>query len=118
MTQALIKIFQGLWALLRLQTVAITNTYTVDSGSYPDCVVLCNLGAAKTITLPTPTLGRVLIFRDIAGNAATYNITLSAASGNVEGGSTYAISDNKGGVILVSDGTNFWVAAGYTGTVI
>lgn len=101
-----------------LNVTTVTNTYTVDSGTYPDTVILCNLSAAKTITLPSPKAGRVLFVADIAGNAATDNITLSASSGNVQGGSTYAISDNKGAVMIVGDGTNFWVVAGYNGTLI
>jgi hypothetical protein len=118
MTQALIKIFQGIWALLRLQTVTITNTYTVDSGTYPDCVVLCNFSAAKAVTLPAHSLGRVLAFKDIAGNASTNNITLTPASGNIDGFSTYVLNLNKAGVLLVDDGTNYWVIAAYNGTVI
>jgi hypothetical protein len=106
-----------LWGL-SLNTVTVTNTYTLDSGKVPDVVVLCNFSAGKTVTAPAPTLGRIFAIVDIAGNAATDNITVAAASGNIQGGSTYAISDNKAGVVFVGDGTNFWVLCAYNGTLI
>lgn len=101
-----------------LQVVTITNTYTLDSGTYPDTVVLCNFSSAHSVTLPTTTAGRTAFIKDIAGNASTNNITITPAAGNVDGASTYVINLNHASVELISDGANWWVLAEYNGTVI
>src|SRR5208337_4075879 len=56
---------------LNAQSVTKTGNYTVDSGAVPDVFVLANPAAGFTITLPTPTAGRILFFKDISGTAET-----------------------------------------------
>jgi len=101
-----------------VQSVTKTGAYTCDSSAQGDYVVLCNFSAAHAVTLPPATSGRVIKVKDIAGNAATDNITITPASGTIDGASTYVLNLNHAGVELTCDGTNWWVTAEYNGTVI
>ena len=88
-----------------------------------DNVILVNTsGGPVTITLPTPTNGRVLKVKDSTGNAGTNNITIVPfASELIDGASSKVINLNYGSVNLVSDGTNWFLddlsAATGSGTV-
>lgn len=121
MTTSLQKWYYGLLGIgggLLANAATKTTTYVCDSGSVPDYVVLCNFSAAHPVTLPAATSGRVIKVKDIAGNAATDNITITPASGTIDGASTYVLNLNHAGVELTCDGTNWWVTAEYNGTVI
>lgn len=75
-----------------------------------DNIVYVNTSAARTITLPTPTNGRVLTVKDSTGSAGTNNITINpSAAETIDGGSSYIINRNNGVVRLSSDGTNWFV---------
>ena len=56
--------YLGIGGGLLSNIVTKTTNYTVDTGSIPDYVILCNFSAAYTITLPAPTVGRTLVIRD------------------------------------------------------
>jgi hypothetical protein len=88
----------------------ITGNITLDTTT-TDMIVLCNFSGAATVTLPTPSLGRVIIFKDIAGTMATNNLTIAPnASESIEG-----VAGNKifqtdfGSFTIVSDNTNWWL---------
>jgi hypothetical protein len=90
-------------------TITITANYVVDSGS-PDYAILCNATTAINITLPSPTLGRQLVIKDISGNAQTHNITiLPHSSEKIDNASTRVIQTNFSSISLSSDGTSWWV---------
>jgi hypothetical protein len=100
-------------------TVTKSAAYTVDTGSQTSDYVIFMTGNAFTVTLPAPTPGRFLIFKDIAGNASTQNKTIAPhASETIDGASSYVLNLNYAGIKLISDGTNWWVTAEYNGTVI
>jgi hypothetical protein len=103
-----------------LQTVTKTAAYIVDSGAYPDTVVLFGgLAGGVACTLPAPTLNRVLVIKDAAGAASTHNITITPhASEDIDGASSYVLNLNYAGVTLGCDGTNWLVLSEYNGTVI
>jgi hypothetical protein len=62
-------------------------------------------GAAMTLTPPaSPAVDQVLIIKDIAGNAATYNITFE---GTVDGVTDPVIGSNYGGVFLTWNGVTW-----------
>lgn len=88
-----------------------------------DNIVLVDATAsARTITLPSPTNGRVLYIKDLKGQAASHNITIDPfASEKIDGASSLVISSAYGSVLLGSDGTNWQVLAeadiGNSGTV-
>lgn len=91
-------------------TRTITANLTVDTTTTDD-IILCNAAGAITVTLPTPTNGRVLTIKDISGTATTNNITIARhAAENIEGiAASYLIQVSYGTVILTSDSTNWWV---------
>jgi len=102
-------------------TQTITSNYSIDSLAYPDFVILCSFpGSSRTVTMPAPTLGRMLMVKDVTGNAgAGSSIALAPfASETIDGASSYTINVNYGGLLLGSDGTNWFVLAAYNGTVI
>jgi hypothetical protein len=69
-------------------------------------------GAATAITLPAPSyVGQAWKIADAKGDAGTNNITITPASGTINGGATYVIGQNYGSVELVWDGTNYTVSA-------
>lgn len=104
---------------MNFQTYTVTSSsYTVDS-SQSDYVILVNYSSGVvTITLPTPTAGRILKIKD-TGNATSNHITISHhSSETIDGASTYVLSTNYDGVELTSDGTNWFVTSDYNGSVI
>jgi len=96
-----------------------TSNYTADTNAnVSDCIIFVNQTGGVTITLP-PALGsRMISIKDIAGNAAANHITISPAAGNIDGAASYVLNLNFAGVLLGSDGSNWFVLAGYNGTVI
>jgi hypothetical protein len=95
---------------IRYTTNTVTSSYTSDT-STTDQYIYWNSSSAGTITLPTPTAGRHLIIKDIAGNASNAGIQIAPhASEMIEGlASNYQISTSYGTIILTSDGTNWWI---------
>lgn len=100
----------NLGAGITLPIRTITTSYIIDtSGS--DYTILCNSGAAINLTLPLNTsLGRVLVIKDISGNAATNPITiLPHASEEIEGlAVNYILETNNGTLVLQSDVSGNW----------
>ena len=87
--------------------VTIGSTYSVQLLDY---VVVVNKasGSATAVTLPSgPNQGRAVVIKDGKGDAATNNITVTPASGNIDGASSYVIRTNHGGIIAVYDGTQW-----------
>lgn len=102
-----------------VKQVNISSTYTVDTGATFRDYVLLLTGNAFTVTLPAPAAGRVLIFKDAAGNAATQNKTISHnASEHIDGANTYVLNVNNASITLISDGTNWFVLSDYNGTIV
>jgi hypothetical protein len=96
------------------QIINITSTYTVDTHSIvSDAIILCNSSGAFTITLgiSTKVAGRCLIIMDKSGSAGSLGatITVSPASGNINGASTATITTNYGVLRIVCDGTNYYL---------
>lgn len=81
-----------------------------------DNVVLVDAsGGAIAITLPAATNGRILQIKDSTGSAATNNITVTPASGLIDGAASKVISNNYGSLELVSDGTNWFLQVAPSG---
>lgn len=75
-----------------------------------DNLVLVNSsGGTISVTLPTPTNGRILTVKDSTGNAYTNNIIiLPHVSETIDGSSSFIITANWGECQLQSDGTNWF----------
>lgn len=88
----------------------ITANLTVDTTT-TDYIILCNNSGAISITLPAPSDGRVLVIKDINGNANTNNISiLQHAAEKIEGiAATKVLATNWGSFTLTSDGTDWFL---------
>lgn len=91
-----------------VNTNSVSSTYSVDSEVYPDYLIYM-YGNSFTITLPAPTNGRILIFKDASGNATTQVKTISQhASEKIDGQNTYPVNNNNESITLSSDGTSWF----------
>lgn len=67
------------------------------------------VGAATAVTgPPSPVAWQVYTVKDAKGDAATNPITITPASGTIDGQSTYVIQNNYDSVDFYSDGTNLF----------
>lgn len=71
------------------------------------------VGAATSVVLPsTPGLWDTRFVKDLKGDAAANNITITDPGGaNIDGSASYVISTNYGSVILQWNGTTWSVLA-------
>lgn len=89
------------------QTSVASSPYTVlDS----DDILLVSTASARTLTLPTAAIKRIIIIKDVTGTANTNNITLDpAGSDTVEGLTANKILQTDFGAwTIVSDGGTAW----------
>lgn len=98
---------------VNFKTRTVTGaTQTLDT---TDTIVYCNRSGAVAITLPDNVAGRFLVVKDISGNASTNNVTITPASGTIDGASNTTINTDYGSFILFGDGTN-WRAIASSGS--
>lgn len=100
--------------------LSASPTQTVDSaaGNYTvttETLLLVNktVPAANNVVLPTSLSrsGVPLVVKDLAGNAATYNITIQAfGTEKIDGASTYQIVANYGAVKLIPLSSGWFVS--------
>lgn len=85
----------------------ITATTTLDS-SYS--TVLCNSGSALTVNLPAAAshTGRVFYIKNINSGIVTID---GNASETIDGATTYSLTLQYQGVLIVSDGTNWFITS-------
>lgn len=105
------------WSIGTIKHVFATP-YTISTSS--DITLLINSeSGSKTINLPTPTNNQKFVFKDIAGFATTYPITLvRSASETIEGlASNYTIYGSFNEYGMVCDGTNYYLVNNPVGTV-
>ena len=70
-----------------------------------------NFAGAVALALPaTPVLGDRAMVQDSSGAASGNNITVTPASGNINGTGSFVLSTNYGRVTIFYNGTQ-WVAA-------
>jgi hypothetical protein len=87
----------------------ITGSYTVDN-SGNDYLIYLNSSSAFNLTLPAPTLGRVIVVKDVSGALETNPCTLVRhGSENIEGlAASRVLQTNFGSyTITSSDGSNW-----------
>lgn len=90
-----------------LTVTAISGNTTLANG----VVYMVTTSAPLTLTLPTPTSGTMMYFKDVSGTANTNNITVARfATEMIEGVAASAVfSTNYGAWHLIADGTNWWI---------
>jgi hypothetical protein len=95
------------------QVITASTTFAVPGVRY----IECNHTGAITVTLPWAAsysnIGQPVVVKDISSaGAGTNNITINSGGGGTVNGSSYVISQNKGAVTLVPDGSNDWRVVG------
>ena len=97
---------------------ALQNACQITSpGAYPyttvpqDCVILVDTSiSAKTINLnASPQTGQTYYIKDSVGSAGTYNITVTPATGNIDGAGSYTINVNYASIKIVYSGSSWFV---------
>lgn len=79
-----------------VRTVTAAGVVTVATSDLHVCINKAS-GAATTANLPSsPTTGQRFSIDDCKGDAATNNITVTPASGNIDGSATFVINSNWG----------------------
>ncbi len=72
-------------------------------------VIRKTTGAATGVTLPaSPVAGDIVTIKDGKGDAATNNITITPAAGNIDGAANYVMNANRMAIEVMYDGTE-WV---------
>lgn len=99
---------------LRVDKQLVMSVTSVTGTSYTqlasDYCLLCSNAAAVAITLKACPSGAVLKVKDTLGAGRVGNdITITPASGNIDGAATTVISTAYGSVNLTSDGTNWFI---------
>ena len=70
--------------------------------------------AAFALTLPAPsasTIGAEFTIKDSTGVAGSFNITVTPASGTIDGAASFVISTAYGAVTVYNDGTNYFISS-------
>ena len=101
------------WTTLAAKTSVHTSTGNYTIGNVETILVINKtVAATTTVTLPSsPLTGRLVFVKDGKGDAATNNITVQAASGNVDGSATQLIAVNYGSLLLIYNGTQWNIVA-------
>ena len=99
--------FSGTFSPAYAVTSVSANYSAVLSDRY---ILVDSSGGPITITLLAASLttGRVVVVKD-KGSAGTNNITVQAASGNIDGGASQAIRSNYGAYRVTSDGSDYFI---------
>jgi hypothetical protein len=90
-----------LWVVTASGTISPLST---------DGIIIVNktTPAATAVTLmSSPPTGQSVTIKDGAGNAATYNITVSPAAGLIDGLGTMVLNNNYASCTLVYNGTGW-----------
>lgn len=87
----------------------VSSNYTLTGA---DNTVLANTtSGAITLSLPAPGsfAGRIYTIKKVGTGGIDNQLTISPASGNIEGGSTYVIYNDWTFVTIQTDGTNWYI---------
>jgi hypothetical protein len=89
--------------------VRVVTTGTSTKQSAPDRIIVVNLltpAAFSVVLFGSPLEGRRVTVKDGAGNAATYNVTISTSDATtIDGSLTFVLNNNYASVDLCFNGT-------------
>lgn len=94
---------------LSMAIKSVSADYTVTAS---DNTILANTSStAFTVTLPAPTnfTGRIYTIKKIGNGGIDKELTITPASGTIDGGSTYIIYNDWTYVTLQTDGTDWYI---------
>lgn len=98
--------FLGSLRFVETRVVIAAGNYTMEN----EVILIVNKtsGQATAVTLPAnPSVGRTVFVKDGKGDAASNNITVSPASGNIDGASSYTQNANYECVGYLYNGTEW-----------
>ena len=87
---------------------SMNTTSGVDTLTANETYIVNTSGGASTITLPAVTTDIFIRIKD-NGNAETNNITITPASGTIDGAASHVINSNYGSVVIACDGVNWFI---------
>lgn len=88
------------------RVVIAAGAVTVTAADYL-VVVNKTSGASTIVNLPAGVTNTVFIIKDGKGDAASNNITLTPAAGNIDGSGTYVLNTNFSSATIVYNGTQW-----------
>lgn len=89
--------------------VAINDSQTTITATDVALLINKTVGSATAITLPTPTLGRVLIIKDMKGDSGTNAITLDAGAAKfINGLQTLVMNANYAATMVIGESATQW----------
>lgn len=94
---------------LSMAIKSVTGDYTVTAA---DNTILANTSSASiTVTLPAPGsfAGRIYTIKKVGNGGLDNELTISPASGTIDGGSSYKIYNDWTYVTLQTDGTDWYI---------
>ena len=108
---------------LAYTTRTVTASFTVDTTTTDNIILVDTSAGAVTVTLPTPTNGRILRIVQKNGTWSSLNLTIArhgsekinGASGNYVSNGTTSGGGGIGWITLISDGTDWYVSYGENG---
>lgn len=67
-------------------------------------------GGAFSLTLPAPSVDLYIPIKDSGGDAANNNITIATPGAEtIDGAASFDLSTNYGAIVVISDGTNYFI---------
>ncbi len=96
--------------VLPMRVITAAGDVTVSASSDYFLCINKTTGAATTVNLPgSPAAGLTFVVKDCKGDAATNNITITPASGNIDGAATFVQNVNHQAAVVSYDGTQWEV---------
>jgi hypothetical protein len=90
-----------------MQSITAAGPTNVTDTAYT--IALVNFAGAAAVVLPPVSAGKVAVVKDASGNAAANNITITPASGTIDGEASQIIATDYGSMTFVSNGTNWFI---------
>jgi len=90
------------WSILGALSVPVNSVSAAYTTTAQDYLVVCGGASTYTVTLASSAAGRVLMVK----NAQSNNITVSPASGNIDGEASVTVEPLQS-IQVVFDGTNW-----------
>ena len=85
--------------------VSVSTNTTLTTGN--TIVLVSASGGARTITLPAPTAGKIVIIKKT--DSSLNSVTISAPSGTIDGAASKSLLTQYDSLTIASDGTNFFI---------
>lgn len=94
-------------SIQQIRVITAAGAVTVATTDYIICLNKTS-GASTAINLPsTPATGTLFVIKDCKGDAATNNMTVTPAAGNIDGAGTFVMTVNYQSINVVYSGTQW-----------